>query len=124
MKRIFSILAVAVTLLAASVFSSCQKGESLNNTTWCYQATIPEMMTTEMTYQFTSDKDVTFTTVVTLGKSDPITISVKGTYVYKSPNVEITFTNGKSTEKHTGTISGNTLTITQEGKDAIQFTKK
>lgn len=122
MKRIFTILAAAALIIAACVCTSCNKADSLVNTSWTNVSSPTAKMTITNTFSFTSDKDVKLTAIIVVGSEDPDTEVVTGTYTYTKPTITMNFP-GQEVETMTGTISGNVMTVTT-AQGPTEFTKQ
>lgn len=119
MKRIISFLVVAMTVIAACSLTSCTKDEakssdSLSGTTWVADAII-----VKATIKFTSDTKVKYSTEMA---GTPI-VEMEGTYTYSKPTVTLKMSYQGQSATLVGTISGNTLSMTEEGETVV-YTKQ
>jgi len=119
MKRIFSILAVVMTIAATCLLTSCQKEEAkssnpLAGTTW-----VADAIVAQATINFIDDTNVKYITTL----AGQTVLTMDGTYTYSEPKVTLNMSYQGQTATIVGTISGNTLTMTEEG-ETIVYTKK
>jgi len=124
MKRFFSIIAVAMALVATSVaLSSCKKEETkkqdaLAGTCWAVTVDYDVIKTTVEIYFLEDNRVKSVMTATVMGETQ--TDTVFGTYTYSAPTVTLTMATEQGTQTDTGTISGSTLTLS----DGTTFTKK
>jgi len=119
MKRIFSILIVLMTIVAACSLTSCKKDEAkssnpLAGTTW-----VADAMVAQATIKFTDDTKVQLITAV----GGQTLLTMEGTYTYSEPKVTLNLTYSGLTATFVGTVSGNTLTMTEDGQTVV-YTKQ
>lgn len=120
MKRLFFILAVAASVVAACSITSCNKEEATTKGplvgTWVNEATVGERLR-KVEYIFTETNANTYTYF-----DGKMSGGNGGTYTYSAPNVTINFTQPTKTE--TGSLSGDNLTITTSDYGALVFKKQ
>ena len=109
------ILLFAFILFVATITISCSKENveensemSLSGTSWQFVAP-----TETLTFNFTSGSSVN--AVWTVNASSVVSMDELGTYVYVDPNITITYIFEGTTFTNTGIVSGNTMTLTEDG---------
>jgi len=125
MKRFFSIIAVAMALVASSVaLSSCKKEEpqatkdALTGTCWTYTLDLEITKVTTDLYFLEDGKVKAISSATLMGQTQ--TDTTFGTYTYSAPTVTMNMFTVEGTKTNTGTISGTTLTFS----DGTVLTKK
>lgn len=125
MKRFLSILAVAVTIVAACAITSCNKAKPTNPLLgeWVNESTVPYGPGTAVrtiVYTFTE------TGVNYAGYYDGTqSCGNGGTYVYDAPNITISFTVPVCTEEGELDLpEGNSITIDTRDFGVLVFDKK
>ena len=115
MKKIISIIAAAIAIFSLSSCSKQSTESGLVGTKWEATATPVAGMTIKLGLDFTSDKQVTF--------SSSSFGSAECEYEYKDPNITIHPPVGTVVEDLAGTVKGDVMELST-GKEHYTFKKK
>lgn len=123
MKKVLSSLAVcAMVFIVSATLDSCKKDDSkssLDGTTWVSQMADEEALTD---YVLAFQKK-TFSIEMSMASQPNMSITIKGTYTYDDPDVELTMQTEERAEKLSGVREGNKITFV-DGRDTTVFTKR